>query len=113
MPKGRKPQGDRALTNAERQARHRARQKTQQPPVTVGPGKTTRPRTKPANRSRPQRWQQAIGELIALQADYRGWLAALPDSLQDSPTAQALQTIVEIDLDELVAVEPPRGYGRD
>jgi len=113
MPKGRKPQGDRALTNAERQARHRARQKTQQPPVTVGPGKTTRPRTKPANRSRPQRWQQAIGELIALQADYRGWLAALPDSLQDSPTAQALQTIVEIDLDELAAVEPPRGYGRD
>ena len=113
MPRGRKPQGACALTNAERQARHRARQNAQQPSVTVGSGKTARPRTKPANRSRPQRWQQAIGELIALQTDYRGWLAALPESLQDSPMAQALQAIVEIDLDELAAVEPPRGYGRD
>jgi hypothetical protein len=113
MPRGRKPHGDRALTNAERQARHRSRQSAQQPAVTVRYGKTAAPRTKPANRSRPQRWQQAIGELIALQADYRAWLAVLPESLQDSPTAQALQAIVEIDLDELAAVEPPRGYGRD
>jgi hypothetical protein len=72
-----------------------------------------KPQAKPASRSRPKRWKQAIGELFALQADYRGWLAALPESLLDSPMAQALQAIVALDLDELAAVELPRGYGRD
>ena len=28
-------------------------------------------------------------------------------------TGEALQAIVEIDLDELTAAVPPRGYGRD
>lgn len=113
MPRGRKPQGDHTLTNAERQARHRARQNALQPPATADSGKMARPQAKPASRSRPQRWKRAIGELFDLQADYRGWLAALPESLLDSAMAQALQTIVELDLDELAAVELPRGYGRD
>jgi hypothetical protein len=30
----------------------------------------------------------------------------LPDNLQDSATAQALQAIDELDLDELQAIEP-------
>jgi hypothetical protein len=68
---------------------------------------------RPAKRSRPQRWQRAVGELLALQADYRDWLAALPESLQDSPTAEALQAIVELDLEDLATIELPRGYGRD
>ena len=38
---------------------------------------------------------------------------AVPDSLRDSATATALQAIVELDLDELAAIVPPRGYGRD
>jgi hypothetical protein len=37
----------------------------------------------------------------------------LPDNLQESATAQALQAIDELDLDELAAIEPPRGFGRD
>jgi hypothetical protein len=37
----------------------------------------------------------------------------LPDSLRDTPTAAALQAIVDLDLDELAAIVPPRGYGRD
>jgi hypothetical protein len=37
----------------------------------------------------------------------------LPDNLQESVTAQALQAIDELDLDELAAIEPPRGFGRD
>jgi hypothetical protein len=27
--------------------------------------------------------------------------------------AEKLQAIVDLDLDELLAIEPPRGYGRD
>jgi hypothetical protein len=39
----------------------------------------------------------------------------LPDSLRDTATAAALQAIVDLDLDldELAAIVPPRGYGRD
>jgi hypothetical protein len=40
-------------------------------------------------------------------------LQALPDTLQEDATAQALQTIDDLDLDELLAIDPPRGYGRD
>jgi hypothetical protein len=44
---------------------------------------------------------------------YGGWLDALPDHQQDSTTAEALRAIVELDLCELLAIEPPRGFGRD
>jgi hypothetical protein len=64
-------------------------------------------------RSRPQRWRDAVAELLALQGEYARWLAALPDGLSDSPTAEALETIVDLDLTELADIEPPRGYGRD
>jgi len=37
----------------------------------------------------------------------------LPDNLRDTTTAEALQAIVDLDLDELATVIPPRGYGRD
>jgi hypothetical protein len=73
------------------------------------------PRTRrPADRrSRPQRWRNAVLELLELQAEYTKWLAALPDSLSDSPTAEALGAIADLDLTELADIEPPRGYGRD
>src|SRR3954447_8942191 len=58
-------------------------------------------------------WRDAVGELIALQAEYIAWWDALPDSLHDSATAEALQAIIELDLDALAAIAPPRGYGRD
>jgi len=51
--------------------------------------------------------------LLALQAQYAHWLAALPDSLRGSTTAEALEAITELDLDTLADIEPPRGYGRD
>jgi hypothetical protein len=50
---------------------------------------------------------------VELQEEYRAWLEALPQSLQESATAEALRAITEIDLSELESVEPPRGYGRD
>jgi hypothetical protein len=37
----------------------------------------------------------------------------LPDSLRDTATAEALQAIVELDLDAIADIEPPRGFGCD
>ncbi len=107
MPRGRKPEGEHVLSNAERQARHRARHVTQPAPV------VTRVRRPTDRRSRPQRWRDAVSELLALQAAYADWLTALPDSLRDSSTAEALEAIADLDLSALADVEPPRGYGRD
>ena len=61
---------------------------------------------------RPDRHDTVAG-LLALQAEYATWYEALPDSLRDSATAEALQAIVDLDLDELTAIVPLRGYGRD
>jgi len=63
--------------------------------------------------SRAQRWRDAVSELLALQAEYANWSTALPDSLRDSTTAEALEAIAGLDLNDLANIEPPRGYGRD
>jgi hypothetical protein len=108
MPKGRGPEGEIPLSNAERQARFfRARHKDPQPAAIVG----TRRRVD--RRSRPQRWRDAVTELLALQGAYAAWLEALPDTLQGTATADALQAIADLDLDSLAAIDPPSGYGRD
>jgi hypothetical protein len=107
MPRGRKPEGEHALSNAERQARHRARLQTSQPRIVIKRGKPV------DRRSRPRRWNDALAEMLAIQADCAAWFDALPDSLRDSATAIALQAIIDLDLDALAEIEPPRGYGRD
>lgn len=101
----RTPLGDRPMTNAERQARHRAARVAALPVI--------RYRRPADRRSRAQRWRDAVSELVALQAEYAAWLEALPETLRDGATGEALQAIVELDLDELTAIDPPRGYGRD
>ena len=69
---------------------------------------------RPADRrSRAQRWRDAVAELLVLQDEYAAWLDTMPDSLREGGTGQALQAIVDLDLGELAAIEPPRGYGRD
>jgi hypothetical protein len=93
------------MTNAERQTRHRAARAAARPVIHY--------RRAVDRRSRARRWRDAIAALIALQAEYRAWLEALPNNLQESATAEALQAIEELDLDELLAIEPPRGYGHD
>jgi hypothetical protein len=72
-------------------------------------------RRRPAvdRRSRPQRWREAVAQLLALQAEYAAWFEALPENLRDTPTAEALQDIIERDLDTLADITPPRGFGRD
>ena len=108
MPRGRQPEGEHALSNAERQARYRARHQQAAPQPA-----TSRRRAPVDRRSRPQRWHDAVPDLLGLQAEYTTWLDALPDSLRDSDTAYALQDIVDIDLAQLAEIQPPRGYGRD
>ena len=107
MPRGRQPEGEHALSDAERQARYRARQLAKQTPPVL------RYRKPADRRSRAQRWSDAVAELQALQTEYAAWSDALPDNLRDSATAEALQAIVDLDLDDLAAIVPPRGYGRD
>ncbi|MDQ2763990.1 MAG: hypothetical protein M3Y22_11080 [Pseudomonadota bacterium] len=59
MPKDLPTEGSLALTNAERQARYRARKAEQ-----AGP--TIRYRRPADRRTRPQRWHDATAELLAL-----------------------------------------------
>ena len=106
-PRGRKPQAERALTGAERQARYRQRLADHP----VAPAR--RPPRPPRHASRPQQWHGAVATLHRLQAEYAAWLEALPEVLRDGATGEALQAIVDLDLDELASIEPPRGFGRD
>ncbi len=101
----RKPIGERPMTDAERQARRRTARAAGVPVV-----RTRRPID---HRSRAQRWRDAVAELTALQRQYAAWLEAVPTSLQDSATADALQAICDLDLAEIQAIDPPRGFGRD
>jgi chromosome partitioning protein len=43
-------------------------------------------------RSRPQRWKDAVTELVTLQEEYAQWLDTVPDQLRESPTAPAADT---------------------
>ena len=107
MPSGRMPEGSVALSNAERQARHRAKRLAVQPSLTIKrPAAAARP-------SRSKRWNDALAEMSAVQAECAAWFEALPESLRDSATASALQDMIDLDLDAIAAVQPPRGYGRD
>ena len=101
----RKPLGERPMTDAERQARSRAARAAGRPVI-----RTRRPAD---HRSRAKRWHDTVAELIQLQAKYAAWLDRLPETLQDTATAEALRAICDLELDELQAVEPPRGFGRD
>ena len=96
---------DTRVTGTERQARYRAARGTGKPVIRI---------QRPADRrSRIQRWNDTIAAAVELQAEYAGWLDALPENQQDSALAAALRAIVELDLSELQGVEPPRGFGRD
>ena len=99
------PLGEKPMTNAERQARYRAARAAGTP--------LTRTRRPADHRSRSRRWLDAVATLTALQAEYVAWLETLPISLHDSISGVALQAICELDLSELQAIEPPRGFGRD
>jgi hypothetical protein len=101
----RKPIGETAMTNAERQARYRAARAAGVPII-----RTRRPTD---HRGRARRWNDHVAGLLEAQVEYAAWLDSLPDNLRDSPLAEALQAICDLDLSELQAIIPPRGFGRD
>jgi hypothetical protein len=101
------PDGHTALSNAERQARFRARRLVLAPPIAAKRHVAGR------RRSRAKRWNDALAELLAVQAECAAWFDALPESLHDTTTALALAEMVDLDLDAIAAIQPPRGYGRD
>jgi hypothetical protein len=101
----RKSIGERPMTDAERQARHRAAHAAGTPVM--------HPRRPADHRGRARRWHDAVTELTELQAQYAAWLEALPDSLQDGATADALRAVCDFDLTDLQTIVPPRGFGRD
>jgi hypothetical protein len=97
--------GETPMTGAERQTRYRAAHANGTPVIRI---------RRPADRrSRIQRWNDTIAALVNLQEEYSHWLDALPDNQQDSATAEALRAMVEFDISDLLAIEPPRGFGRD
>jgi hypothetical protein len=101
----RQPIGETPMTDAERQARYRAARAAGAPVI-----RTHRPTD---HRSRVRRWHDTVAALVDLRVEYVAWLEALPANLQDSAIAEALQAICDLDLGELLAIEPPRGFGRD
>lgn len=106
---GRRPDGEKALTGAERQARYRLRpgQAREQGPVQAVP------RRLPRGPTLSQRWNDTVAGLVALREEYARWLKALPEATRDTATGEALQAMVDLDLEEILAIQPPRGFGRD
>ena len=106
---GRTPDGDHALTGAGRQAR--CRQRLGPPPERpASPALSRRP---PRARPLSRRWIDTVAALAALQAEYARWLEALPEAARETATGEALQAMVDLDLGEIMAIQPPLGFGRD
>src|SRR5271165_7416145 len=82
-PMPRKPIGEKAMTDAERQARYRAARAADAPVI--------RTRRLADHRSRARSWQDVVTQLTELQAQYADWLEALPANQHDSALAEALQ----------------------
>jgi len=105
------------MSPAERQARHRAKQRehsqTVSTPAAPAPPKGTRGRRLARPLSRTERWATAVATLLAVQQEYRSWFENLPANLEGSRLAEKLEAICELDLQELQAIDLPRGYGRD
>ncbi len=115
MP-GPPPRGDRAATPAERSAAYRARRKVTaaaaptKPPVVV-----VRYRRPADRRSRPERWADAVQTLADMLDQFQEWRDNLPSNLEGSATAEALDVVLELrgHVEDLQAVELPKGFGRD
>jgi hypothetical protein len=111
---GRTPEGELALTGAERQARYRARIGLAQGLAAADTKQSLAPpRKPPRGPGLAQRWEETVNRLAGLQAEYARWLDALPEATRDTATGEALQAIADLDLEEILAIRPPRGFGRD
>ena len=114
MP-GPRPRGDRAATPAERSAAYRARRKVTVAAAPTKPPVVVRYRRPADRRSRPERWADAVQTLVDMLDRFQTWRDNLPSSLADSPTAEALDAVLELrgHVEDLQAVQLPKGFGRD
>ena len=114
MP-GPPPRGDRAATPAERSAAYRARRKSAATDVPAKPPVVVRYRRPADRRSRPEQWADAVQTLADLLDQFQEWRDNLPSGLANSATAEALDAVLELrgHVEELQAVELPKGFGRD
>jgi hypothetical protein len=114
MP-GPPPRGDQAATPAERSAAYRARRKATAATAPAKPPVVVRYRRPADRRSRPEQWADAVQTLADLLDQFQEWRDNLPSSLANSATAEALDAVLELrgNVEELQAVELPKGFGRD
>jgi hypothetical protein len=114
MP-GPPPRGDRAATPAERSAAYRARRKVIAAAAPAKPPVVVRYRRAADRRSRPERWADAVQTLADMLNQFQEWRDNLPASLEDSPTAEALDAVLELrgHAEDLQAVQLPKGFARD
>jgi hypothetical protein len=107
------PRGERAATPAERSAAYRARRKATAADMPAKPPVVIRYRRPTDRRSRPQQWADAVQ--TGLLDQFEEWRDKLPSSLANSPTAEALDAVLELrgHVEDLQAVELPKGFGRD
>jgi hypothetical protein len=64
-----------------------------------------------AKADRQEPTQIAEGQ-IGRQVEYAHWLEALLETTRESATGEAPRAMVDLDLEEIVAIQPPRGFGR-
>lgn len=99
-------------SGAERQRAYRLRQKSGGRPPDLPPPALRKPR----ELSRPARLRGVEEALRDLQREYEDWLESLPESLEDSNTADLLRETIEnleTAAETVANIQPPRGYGRD
>jgi hypothetical protein len=71
---------------------------------------------RPADRrSRPEQWADAVQTLTDMLDQFQEWRDKMPVSLANSATAEALDAVLELrgHVEDLQAVELPKGFGRD
>ena len=96
------------MTGAERQRAYICRLKAGIPTV-------PKPRRAIDRLSKPQRWADAVGELLNLLDGCQEARDNLPDSLAETAYVEKLDSILELRelVEALADAELPKGFGRD
>jgi len=100
------------LSNAERQARYKARLLAQIAGLPPAPPARV---TKARQPSRPARWAAAIAALTTILDEYQAWRDRLPEAIGSTSMAERLDDLLGLrDLvEQLAEAELPKGFGRD
>jgi hypothetical protein len=74
-----------------------------------------KPRRPVDRRSKPQRWDDAVAELLRLLDTYQEARDNLPDSLAETAYVEKLDAVIELRelVETLADADLPKGFGRD